>query len=66
MNLRKKRKRETNAPGLDELLGIMVLITRFELTSRASLWSPVSWNNYIPTVKLGIITSMPKQRFDDL
>ena len=44
----------------------MVLITRFETTTRALLWSPVSQNKYIHAVKVGAMTGMPRQRFDDL
>ena len=42
----------------------MVSITSFETTTRARLWSPVSQNNYTP--ELGVMTCMPRQRFDDL
>ena len=64
--LRNNRKRETNTTELYKLFGIIVLITRFETTSRARLWSPVSQNKYIPAVKLGALTGMARQRFDDL
>ena len=64
--LREQRKRETTATELYKLFGIIILITRFETTSRARLWSTVSQNKYIPAVKLGAMTGMPRQRFDDL
>ncbi len=54
LNLREIREKETNTTELYKLFGIMILITRFETTSRARLWSPVSQNKYyIPAVKLG-------------
>ena len=64
--LREKQKRETTVTELYKLFGIIILITRFETTSRARLWSTVSQNKYIPAVKLGAMTGMPRQRFDDL
>ena len=42
----------------------MILITQFESTSRARLWSSVSQNKYIPAVKLGALAG--RQRFDNL
>ena len=64
--LRNNRKRETNATELCKLLGIIVLITRFETTSRVRLWVIVSQNEYISAVKLGAMTGIPRQKFDDL
>ncbi len=48
------------------LFGIMVLITSFETTTRARLWTPSSQNEYIPAVKFGAMTGMPRQRSNDL
>ena len=44
----------------------MVLITRFETTSRAWLWSPVAQNKYRPAVDLESMTGMPRQIFNNL
>ncbi len=64
--LRKNRKRETNATELYKLSGILVLITRFDTTSRARIWSTVSQNKYIPAMKLDATTGIYRQKFDDL
>ena len=64
--LREQQKRETSVNELYKLFGIIILITRFETTSRAQLWSTVSQNKYIPAVELGSMAGMPRQRFDDL
>ena len=58
--LRNNRKRETNTTELYKLFGIIVLITRFETTSRARLRSPVSQNKYIPAVNLGGMIGMSR------
>ena len=42
--LREQQKRETSVNELYKLFGIIILITRFETTSRAQLWSTVSQN----------------------
>lgn len=61
-----KGKKELDKREFYKFLGVMILITRFEFTSRASLWSPVSINKYIPAVKLGAMTGMSRPRFDDI
>ena len=43
----------------------MLLVTRFEFGSRASLWSNVTTNKYIPAPSFGL-PGMPRKRFDDL
>lgn len=45
---------------------MMILITRFEFTARASLWSPISCDEYIPEAKFGVITRMARQWFGDV
>ena len=52
--LRNARKRETTMTELYKVFGIVILITRFESTSRATFWSTVAQNKYIPAVKLEI------------
>ena len=49
-----------------KLFGIIILITRLEFTSREKLWSPTSEYKYIPAVKLGKMTGMSRNRFDDI
>lgn len=44
----------------------MVLIKRFEFTSRANSWSTTQINKYIPAVKLGTMTGMVRIRFYDI
>ena len=43
--------------------GILLLITRFEFTSRASLWSATAPSKYIPAPSFSN-TGMPRKRFD--
>ena len=49
-----------------KFLGIIILITRLEFTSRAKLWSPTSEYTYIPAVKLGKMTGILMHRFDEI
>ena len=59
------RKTYTSAGEIVKFFGVMLLATRFELGSRASLWSNVTTNKYIPAPSFGQ-TGMPRKRFDDL
>ena len=59
------RKNYTTAGEIVKFFGVMLLVTRFEFGSRASLWSNVTTNNYIPAPSFGL-TGMPRKRFDDL
>ena len=43
----------------------MLLVTRFEFRSRASLWSNVTTNQYIPAPSFGL-TGMTRKQFEDL
>ena len=43
----------------------MLLVTRFEFGSRASLWSNTTTNKYIPAPSFGL-TGMPQKWFNDL
>ena len=49
-----------------KFLGIIILITRLEFASRAKLWFPTSEYKYIPAVKLGKMTGMSRNRFDEI
>ena len=59
------RKNYTTAGEIVKLFGVMLLVTHFEFGSRASLWSNVTTNKYIPAPSFGL-TGMPRKRFDDL
>ena len=53
-------------PEFYKLLGIIILITRFEFTTRASLWSRAPIIKYIPAPKLVMTTVMSMPVFDEL
>ena len=59
------RKNYTTAGEIVKFFGVMLLVTRFEFGSWASLWSNVTTNKYIPAPSFGL-TGMPWKRFDDL
>ena len=59
------RKNYTTAGEIVKFFGVMLLVTQFEIGSRASLWSNTSTNKYIPAPSFGL-TGMPWKRFDDL
>jgi hypothetical protein len=58
------RKQATKGELL-KYFGVMILCTRYEFTSRASLWSTTAPSKYVNAAALGK-TGMPRQRFDDL
>ena len=66
IQLNLKRKREMNRPELYKLLGIIMLITQFEFTTRASLWIRAPNSKYIPAPNLGVTTGMSNPQFDEL
>lgn len=55
-----------NRPEFYMLLGIIILITRFDFRSRVSIWSCVPISKYIPAPKLGMTTGISRPRFDEL
>ena len=59
------RKNYRMAGEIVKFFGVMLLVTRFEFGSRASLWSNVTTNKYIPAPSFGL-TGMPRKQFDDL
>ena len=59
------RKNYMTAGEIVKFFGVMLLVTSFEFGSRASLWSNVTTNKYIPAPSFGL-TGMPRKRFDDL
>ena len=63
--LNKKEARETTIGEILKFFGIMILATRFEFQSRASLWSNTAPSKYIPAPSFGR-TGMSRNRFDEL
>ena len=49
---------------LFKFFGVLILITRFEYQSRASLWSTTAKFKFIPAPSLGMHTGMSRTRFD--
>ena len=48
-----------------KFFGVMILCTRYEFTSRASLWSTTGPSKYVSAAGFGK-TGMSRKRFDDL
>ena len=59
------KKRTTNTDEMLKMFGIMILITRYEFTYRASIWSTTAPYKYMADPSFGK-TGMPRKRFDDL
>ncbi|KAI2491610.1 Transposase IS4 [Fragilaria crotonensis] len=55
----------TNTSELLKFFGIIILSTKFEFTSRSSLWSTVAPSKYRPAPQFGL-TGMSKHRFEEL
>ena len=64
--LQKRGKQKTSENEILKMFGILVLMTRFEFSSRASLWSTTAPSKFVPAVCFGKTTGMPRHRFDDL
>jgi hypothetical protein len=65
IELEKLEANTTNTLELLKFFGVLILMTSFEFTSRASLWSSVAPTTYQPAPHFGL-TGMLKHRFDDL
>jgi Transposase IS4 len=63
--LLKHEKKATTKGELLRFFGIMILATRYEFRTRASLWSNVSPYKYVESPSFGR-TGMSRTRFDDL
>ena len=63
--LEKVLHKEKNWQEILKFFGILVLMTRFEFESRASLWSTFSLSKYVPVDHFGK-TGMFRPRFDFL
>ena len=59
------KKNNTITGEIVKFFGVMLLVTRFEFGSQASLWSNMSTNKYIPAPSFGM-TGMRWKWFDDL
>ena len=59
------RKNYTMTGEIVKFFGVMLLVTRFEFGSHASLWSKTSTNKYIPAPSFGL-SGMPWKQFNDL
>jgi Transposase IS4 len=57
--------KQTSSSELLKLFGILILMTKFEFTSRASFWLTMAWSMYQPTPQFGL-TGMSKHMFEDL
>ena len=55
----------TDASELLKFFGVLILTTKFEFTTRASLWSTMAWSKYRPAPQFGM-TGMSKHRFEEL
>ena len=62
--LSKSALNATNSSEMLKFFGILIQMTSFEFTSRASLWSSVAPMKYRPAPHFGL-TGMSKHRFDD-
>ncbi|KAI2490544.1 Transposase IS4 [Fragilaria crotonensis] len=63
--LGKLELKQTSSSELLKLFGIIILTTKFEFTSRTSLWQTTAWTKYQPAPQFGL-TGMSKHRFEDL
>jgi hypothetical protein len=64
-SLKKNNKGQTTLEELIKFFGVAILCTRFEFTSRASLWSGESYTRFHHSPNLGC-TGMSRNRFDVL
>ena len=65
IELEKLEVNTTNTSDLLKFFGVLILMTSFEFTSRASLWSSVAPMKYQPAPHFGL-TGMSRHCFDDL
>ena len=65
LKLRAIRKKETTREEILKLFGVLILMTRFEFGTRASLWQTTAPFKYCPAPNFGG-TGMIRMRFDDL
>ncbi|KAI2508605.1 Transposase IS4 [Fragilaria crotonensis] len=65
VELNKASLKETTASEVLKFFGILILMTKFEFTTRSSLWNTTAWSKYRPAPQFGL-TGMSKHRFKDL
>ena len=65
ISLLRVNERMTTKGELLKLIGVMILVTKFEFTSRATLWSNTAPSKYVPEPSFGK-TGMSRPRFDVL
>ena len=64
--LRKKGGDDISMSELMKFLGVCILITRFQFSSRRNLWSTTATSKYVPAFRLGQLTGMSRNRFDEI
>jgi hypothetical protein len=64
-NLLLKTKAATTPGEVLKFFGVLILVTRFEFSARASLWSNTAPSKYEPAPSFGK-TGMPRHRFDSI
>jgi Transposase IS4 len=57
--------KQTTTSEMLKFFGVIILMTKFEFTSRASLWSTTASSKYRPAPQFGL-TGMSKHRFEEL
>ena len=57
--------KQTTATDMLTFLGMIILTTKFEFTTRASLWNTTAWSKYRPAPQFGL-TCMSRHRFEEL
>ena len=57
--------RQTTASEMLKFFEVIILTTKFEFTTRASLWNTTAWLKYRPAPQFGL-TGMSKHRFEEL
>ena len=66
IQLQKKNRNVMTREEFYKLLGLLILMTRFEFTRRSSLWSRTTSSKFIPAPMIGLSSGMSRNRFDEL
>ena len=64
--LEKKDGENMSKSELIKFLGLCILITRFQFSSRRNLWSTTATSRYVPAFRLGQLTGMSRCWFDEI
>ena len=62
--LRGKEEKSTTIGEMVKFVGLCILITSFQFSSRRDLWSQTARSKYVPAFKLGQLTGMSQNIFD--